>query len=221
MNSRNPRRLLVRIALLFFGSLVVATNLNAAPGFTYEVIYVDGQQVGEDLQVRHAAMSNNGQVVFMTQGGAGFGPITYRVYVASPGQAPQLVLETLGYGYEPTRPNIEAEGSGSIGINDNGIVAIPLIWTEYDQNNRPISNEFGYGLYEPGVGLIREIRGVRRSSGRVNNNLQIAGRDASNRNSVIVTDGLTSATTQGANNNAAVQINEQGTAATTKMHSFS
>jgi len=174
------------VALLAGGYWPAETQ--AAPGYEYELITVGGDGLPGDLLTSQAAINNAGQVAFMTVEQIGFGPRTYRVFRVSPGEAPELVV---------VLDDLDNSESGiyyrrtPIGINDDGIVSVPLFFVEADGNGDLVSQEVGYGLYEPGAGLIREIRNLDSSSGQLNNNLQMAGSQfTSAGTALVVTDGL-------------------------------
>ena len=159
-------RRVLRGGVLLALALSPAT-LFGAPGYTYVPVYVNGELPRQDLVVAHLAINNNGQVVFMTSEQTGFSDVTYRVYVATVGEPPQLVLETPN-AYETNGVPIIAPNEGPVGINNDGLVSIPLRWPTIDSEGQLIATEGGYGVFQPGTGLISEIRGLRRSSGRLN-----------------------------------------------------
>ena len=86
-----------------------------APGYIYDAIYTNGQFTNQNLVVRHAAINNSGHVVFTTAETVGFQQQVLRTYVASPGQAPQLVFESPSFTGENTGPNIYP-AEGAVGI---------------------------------------------------------------------------------------------------------
>jgi len=178
-----------------------------APGFTYDAIYIDGQFTGQNLVLTHAGMNDSGQVVFTTAETIGFQLQVLRTYVASPGETPLLVFESQSFTGQEPGPNIYP-AVGGVGINDNGIVAISLIWTILDENQNIIGTDIGYGLFEPGVGIIREIRDFRGSSSQLNINLQMGARGSS-RTELMISDGITTeSTTPQFINPSTVNVNE-------------
>lgn len=116
--NRKPNPGLVIILSAFLWLLPAVSS--AAPGYTYEEIYTN-QPVGF---LKRIAINNQGQVVFTIDDASNI----YRVYIAVPGQPPQLVFEASGNSTEDNpafRPD-------RIGLNDNGIVAVPLTWKNFD-----------------------------------------------------------------------------------------
>jgi hypothetical protein len=200
VNNKQPetRRLLPRIALTaalaVLGQSVVPAA-EAAPGYTYEVLREGlGTQVPTVAGERHCggmAINNRGDVVFRTNQSIENFEERSRIYVAWGGRSPELVYELLTNSVDPTPraprcntfPNM-------LGINDDGIVAVPVDWVGVDANGVTVASENGYVLLQPGVGVIRELRGVQNSSGRVNAALQMAGRNGAG-DALIVTDGTT------------------------------
>ena len=209
--SDSDRQCVPFLKVLSLLTLLFAMPAQGDPGYTYEIIYVSGDFTGQSLQRNHAAINNSGEVAFTTfQSTAGGG--LRRVYFVAPGEAPVLLLETPSSNGVDSEPVIYV--SQMLGINDDGIVSIPLYWTYFDENQNIIGQEQGYGLYEPGVGKVSEIRDLRRSSGRLNNSLQMGGLDLTN---LVVTDGTDTAETAAFSVSRSVQINENGTVA---AHTF-
>ena len=187
------RRQMALAGALVATSLPLVPVVHAAPGYTYTVLWEGSNNQSQGADERYcpgAAINNRGDVVFRTGQIVGVYPLVerIRVYVSWGGQAPQVVYELLTSNPFPA-PSARGcgEGAAMLGINDNGIVAVPLIWYNQAADNA----ELGYGLVEPGVGLIRELRGLGNTSGRVNDALQMAGIDSTFGDSLIVTDGLT------------------------------
>lgn len=208
-----------RITLLLCAMLLVPMAAKGAPGYTYELILEGGYPDIEALNSQHLAINNNSQVVFVTTYSVPFEGLKYRVYVATVGNAPELVFES-GTTHETDNVPI-FDQSAAVGINDNGIVAIGLSWPTINDAGQVTATEYGYGIFEPGVGLISEIRGLRKSSGRLNNDLQMAGTVLANQvNSVVITDGTTTESTPAGTHLAALalpQLNNSGIVATSTI----
>ncbi len=204
MNARSRTRPARRLTM-FFAAAVGALTLqgmsaaHAAPGYTYEVLWEGSNNQSQGVEERYCpgvAINNRGDVVFRTGQFVGGSAVAerIRVYVAWGGQAPEVVYETLTNNDVPASSGFACrEGGGLLGINDNGIVAVPLKWVDVDDNGNQIDFfGYGYGLVQSGVGLIRELRGIQNSSGRVNAALQMAGFSYDTADRLTVTDGITS-----------------------------
>ena len=194
--------------------LALSTPATAAPGYTYESIRVDSNGSFEILNTRQAAINNVGQVAYGSIEQRGFSTGIFRVYLKNSGQPAVEIWEGMqtqaetGQFIQPTSP---------IGINDDGVIAIPFLWNEYDQNGTFVSQESGYGLYREGQGLIRELRnnGLNSSSGEVNRALQMAGYRflGLNTSSAIVTDGISTQSSISLLPSNRVAVNESSTVA--------
>jgi len=169
----------------------------AAPGYTYEVLWEGSNNQSQGSEERYCpgvAINNRGDVVFRTAQVVSGTPFIERsrIWVAWGGQAPVVVFELqTGNAFPAPSARGCGEGGALLGINDDGIVAVPLIWFNAAANDA----ELGYGLIDPGVGLIRELRGLQFSSGRVNEDLQMAGVDTTSGSRLVVTDGVTTDST--------------------------
>lgn len=175
-------------------ALLSAPRSEAAPGYSYTVLWEGSNNQSQGTEERYCpgvAINNRGDVVFRTGQVLSTYPTVerIRVYVSWGGQAPAVVFELqTGNAFPSPSARGCGEGGALLGINDQGIVAVPLIWF----NAAADDAELGYGLVEPGVGLVRELRGLQFSSGRVNDALQMAGIDTTSGGRLVVTDGVTS-----------------------------
>jgi len=150
----------------------------ASPGYSYERILPPAT----NERIEQAAINNAGTVAFTAVDRVGFGPRIDRLYVVEPGEPPVLLLET------STDEDSYILASNPIGINDDGVVSVSLLWNTFDELGNLIDQDLGYGLYQAGTGLVREIRDLGGSSGHLNAALQMAGNIG---NEVLVTDGVT------------------------------
>ncbi len=209
-------------AAIATGLLVALTTTGAyaAPGYTYKVLWegANSQQTTGQRYCPGVAINNRGDVVFRTGEYLQIYPSVIeriRVYVAWSGQAPEVVYELLTSRPFPAPSGRGCgEGGTTLGINDNGIVAVPLFWYNATADN----GEAGYGLIEPGVGLIRELRGLQWSSGRVTEALQMAGMMTDTADHLVVMDGITTTESSGLNTQVGrfqglANINDAGMAA--------
>ncbi len=172
-----------------------------APGYTYDILWV-GQNnqslqsnLGQEAFCPGIAINNQGDVVFRTGEQISFSPSIQRIriFLAHRGQPPTEIYSSLTNNPDPEPSAIACNGGypGFLGINDAGIVASPTQWVDVDVNGAVVStNSIGYVLVQPGVGVIRQIRDLNGSSGRVNDDLQMAGSIGGG--GLGITDGITS-----------------------------
>lgn len=194
VKSANRMRSATIVACAITSTLVFA-DAQAAPGYTYERIF-DGSIVATsgEIPCTGVAIGNRGEVVFRTSEVLSTNPRLERIrtYVKPRVGAAQVVHEGLisEVDSDVDAPEFCNSGGGNaLGINDDGIVAVPMRFADASSTNL-VS---GYLLVEPGVGVIREIAGLVNSSGRVNSVLQMAGAQYGNSATIRVDDGISSA----------------------------
>ena len=216
-------RLVLVLTMAFLGG-AAAQVAEAAPGYTYEVLWegADNQNPGGgEMYCPGLAINSRGDVVFRTAQLLSWTPYVEvsRIWVSWGGQAPQVVHEFATNNPSPTASALHCSERSHLGINDNGVVAVPAKWVNVNPAGEITAYlRYGYMLIEPGVGQIREIPDLRYSSGRVNDALQMAGivTDAADR--LIVTDGITTLQSSGLSTQAGrflgyANINNSGEAA--------
>ena len=194
---------------------VVPLSANA-PGYRYELLYSNGDLPGQELDVLYLATNNAGEVVFMTREIFGFSGSVWRVYTSTASGTLNLVRTLDGTSSRaPDEPTFFGSSVG-IGINDDGVVSIPVNYPILDNNGIPTgSYELVYELIHPTQGLVSLITGIGTlsqlglTSGRSNLNLEMAGCDYSR---LTLSDGVTNANTPGSCGGPA-NINENGTVA--------
>jgi hypothetical protein len=162
----------------------------AAPGYTYDLIaeFPLPQTSANGLSpCPGIAINNHDDVAYQTSERA---PSQYtenlvKTYLARPGEPPRLIHQGLQWtgavdplpAPYPAYAGCFAGGTRPLGINDDGIVAIPVHWIReagiFDSTNE-IS--VGYILVDPNGTLVREIRDLAGSTGRLNSFLQMAGK---------------------------------------------
>jgi hypothetical protein len=205
----------------FLANLSIGTIAQAAPGYTYHLLWEGPNQQNfgsAESYCPGVAINNRGDVVFRTSAVISAFPYVERnrIYVSWGGQVPEVVYETVTNNDDPAPSGVQCnENPALLGINDNGIVAVPARWVETDLDGNIIAfHDVGYVLVEPGIGVIRELRGLRSSSGRLNSSLQMAGVSGSQ---LIVTDGISSQSSALPSSNHTIGqhaiINESGSAA--------
>lgn len=175
----------------------------AAPGYTYELIastdfYAGYFDTGPEV-CPGMAINQRGDVVFHVQQAiVSNNRYHVQVYVARRGQTPVVVYEGDTRGADDPTP-VPRGCPAPLGINDNGIVAVPVNWIQRTSSDGLVYDlhDQGYILVDSEQGtIIREIRGLPVSSGRVNNMLQMAGLTSPNFFSRLrITNGLTSTET--------------------------
>lgn len=163
---------------LLLWALTVAVPAGAAPGYSYELLFQSPPDRSETL-CQGVAINNHGDVAFRTGehlGGVS-GAERIRVYLAPRGASAQLVYETTtNANSDPVPSATQCNDPEPMGINDDGIIAVPVQWVEVgDDGAITAYNSEGYALLQPGVGLIRSIRDFHYSSGRLNGQLQMGG----------------------------------------------
>ncbi len=209
------------IAAGMFGALPT-TGAYAAPGYTYTALWEGSNNQSQGLDERYCpgtAINNRGDVVFRTArvvSGSPFVEVS-SIHVSWGGQSPQVVYEFATNNPSPAASALQCNERGLLGINDSGVVAIPAKWVDVDADGNTIAFfDYGYVLVQPGVGPIRELRGLQNSSGRVNEALQMAGLSTDTADRLTVTDGNTSLSstldTQSGRFSGLANINDAGQA---------
>jgi hypothetical protein len=218
--SRETRRRLGVAAAI--GALILQAGLvaEAAPGYAYEVLWegANNQNPGPgDVYCPGVAINNRGDVVFRTARVVSGVPYVERsrIHVAWGGQTPEVVFEFVSNNDDPAPSARQCGEDGTqLGINDNGVVAVPAKWVDVDASGNTVAfNDYGYVLVSPGVGVIREIRDVIGSSGRLNNSLQMAGLLLSDQSRLVIKDGITTQIRGSGQFVGKVSVNESGMAA--------
>jgi len=175
--AQEARKAVLPLLLFIFG----ISSAQAAPGYTYELLW-HGSFPNQTCP--GIAINNNGDVAFHTREGTQL----VRAYLAQPGQVPAIVYEEQSNNPLPVP---RSSCNGPIGMNDNGIISLPLDFYADDGNGGIIQLSNGRGLLEPGIGIIREMPNISQSSGRVSDDLKVAGRNVT---SFIISDGVTTQT---------------------------
>lgn len=174
--------------------LMPGTGTANAPGYSYELLYANGELPRQDLAIQYSAVNNAGEVVFVTREIFGFQGSIWRVYTATAGGALNLVREIDATSSRP--PTAPTWGGGSnVGINDDGVVSIPMHFPILDENGNPVGGfQAVQQLVDPAGVVVGEISDLFTTSGRPNLSLQLGGCGDGYR-SLVATDGVTSATT--------------------------
>ncbi|MBP1688411.1 MAG: hypothetical protein H6Q33_4554 [Deltaproteobacteria bacterium] len=204
--------------------VLAAPVADAAPGYTYTALWEGSNNQSQGSEERYCpgvAINNRGDVVFRTGQTLSTYPVVerIRVYVSWGGQSPPQVIYLSDTNNDAPAASAErCNVRGLLGINDNGIVAIPAQWVDVEGGNIVAYLATGYILVEPGVGLIRELRGLQWSSGRVNEALQMAGMMTATADHLVVMDGITTTESSGLSTQVGrfqglANINDAGTAA--------
>lgn len=184
-------RTLMAVALSAAFILLGAPDAHAAPGYTYELLWAQPAQAGVgETYCPTAAVNANGDVVFRTAEILTTVPYVERsrIYLARRGEAPTIIHTMNNNHGNPAPSATQCNSRGHLGINDNGIVAVQAQWVDVNGAGEIINHlDSGYIVIEPGVGIIRQMRGVLGSTGRINNALEIAG---SIGDQLVVTDGV-------------------------------
>jgi Thrombospondin type 3 repeat len=204
-------------------ALQVASAAHAAPGYSYKVLWEGSNNQSQGSEERYCpgvAINNRGDVVFRTAQVISGTPFIERsrIWVAWGGQTPELVYEFVTNNDDPAPSSLQCNERGLLGINDNGVVAVPAKWVDVDAAGNVVAyNDNGYLLVQPGSGPIRELRGLQNSSGRVNEALQMAGLSTDSADRLTVSDGITSESsvlnTQLGRFSGLANINDAGVAA--------
>ena len=211
------------LATVLLGSSL-ASVATAAPGYTYKVLWegANNQNPGSgDVYCPGLAINARGDVVFRTARILSWAPYVEvsRIWVSWGGQVPQVVHEFASNNASPAASAMQCGERAHLGINDNGVVAVPAKWVSVDSGGDITAFlRYGYILIEPGVGQIREIPGLSFTSGRLNNSLQMAGVETDVADYLVVTDGVTTLRSSGLGTQAGrlegfANINNAGVAA--------
>jgi len=152
-----------------------------SPDYSYELLYYDNQFTGETLDIRFSAISPTGEVVFVTTTASG----NFRVYRTSVGASPILVTEASS---SPPSGDQRFYAHANVGINADGIVSVPFSFPE--ENDPDLYTDVGFALFDNDSNQIRIIRELLSSSGRLNSELQLAGRLANSNIFIEVDDGI-------------------------------
>ena len=157
-------------------ALLAAGNSQAnAPGYRYELLYYDQQFPSEWLDYLYLAVNRAGEVVFVTKNTVFPNGTDFRFYTVSEGALPTLVTEATRFDNSYTIPVFPTNHNP--GINNDGIVSIPLNFPLQNDQGEFVGYETGYRLFESGDVLVGEIRrssgSIDGSSGRLNLQLEI------------------------------------------------
>ena len=190
MTKRSSRMFVAATGLLGLSLTGVPLPVSAAPGYTYDLIAefpLPQETVNHASPCTGIAINNRGDIAYQTservplQGGA----LDYLVqtFLARPGEPPRLIhqgLQWTGNVNPAAAPFPGFSGCDAfarpLGLNDDGIVAIPAHWIG-DAGVVSSGNEdsIGYVLVDANGTLVRVIRDLVGSSGRLNAQLQMAG----------------------------------------------
>ena len=200
MTNKNCKTIQVSALVLF---LMILGRANAAPNRTYELV---AQFTSQDaLPCSGVALNNKGDVAYQTSevvdvgGGSDW---LVKTYIRKRGTPPQLVHQGLIWSGEVNPiasplPNLGGNvGCGAantrpLGLNDDAIVSIPVHWIAA-RGERDSEITAGYLLVDSDGDVVRQIRGIRGSSGRLNSDLQLAGAVSEDGSALRVSDGITS-----------------------------
>lgn len=209
------------IKRLFTGTLalcacLLATPVEAnAPGYRYELLYYDQQFPGEWLDYLYLAVNSAGEVVFVTKDTVFPNGSNFRFYSVFPGSAPTLITEETRF--DSTRTLRLFFPNKNPGINDNGIVSVPLNFPTTNDEGDFAGYETRYVLFEPGVGeigLIESDRSIDNTSGRINSSLQLGNRkNVGTSEFLAVHQGMSEWLSASGGSARNVQINEWGVVA--------
>lgn len=194
VDSQKRTVLLSVIGVLTLQSAPVAVG---APGYTYEVLWEGSNNQNPGAGQAYCpgvAINNRGDVVFRTSQVETAVPWVERtrVFVAWGGQSPEVVYELVTNNADPAPSALQCNERGLLGINDNGVVAVPVKWVDVDASGNTVAYiDTGYVLVQPGTGVIRTLHGMQNTSGRVNDALQMAGWMTDSADRLVVTDGNT------------------------------
>ena len=200
MTQRSSRMFFAATGLLGLSLTGVPFPVSAAPGYTYDLIAEFGipQTNANGLTpCPGIAINNHGDLAYQTSEWVPPANQDHLVksYLVRAGEAPRLIHQGLSWSGDvdplPAPFTGFPDCSRPLGINDDGIVAIPAHWIQTAGVFTP-SNEVhvGYLLVDPTGAIVREIRDLVGSSGRLNSLLQMAGKPPSGESVVRISDGV-------------------------------